>query len=84
MSDPVSENEPFVTLIRVAGEDPAIREKLFDILSQKPIQRGSVLNYYIEKIKREGAPEALISALGCLLDDAVAEKAMEVLAGKRT
>lgn len=75
------ENEPFVTLIRVAQEDPAIQNQLIFILSQNSFNRASILNSYIEDLHLKQAPRDFISALGCLLDDDIAQKALKILKG---
>jgi len=51
----IGENEIFVTLIRVAQEDPEIRRTLVGILSQKPFQRHSLLNTLVREMKLKGA-----------------------------
>jgi hypothetical protein len=76
---PVSENEFFVALIRVADEDPVVRSKLLEILSHPPLHRGAVLRFYIQEMSRKKAPEHFVSALACLLEDEVADRALSFL-----
>jgi hypothetical protein len=71
--------EPLVTLIRVAQEDVEIKRQLLAILSQNKFNRESILNSYIEELRLKHAPQKFISAIACLLDDDVAEKALEIL-----
>lgn len=73
------QNDPFVTLIRVAQEDTEIRERLFTILSQNKFNRESILNSYLEDMRLNQAPQDFISAIACLLDDDIAEKALQIL-----
>jgi len=73
------ENDPFVTLIRVAQEDDEIRQRLFTILTQDKFNRESILNSYLEEMRLKQAPAEFISAIACLLDDDIAQKALEIL-----
>jgi hypothetical protein len=77
--EPAGENDPFVTLIRVAQEDDEIRKRLFTILTQDRFNRVSILNSYLEEMRLKQAPAEFISAIACLLDDNIAQKALEVL-----
>lgn len=75
----VGDNDAFVTLVRVAQDDPEIRATLVGILRQPPFHRKSLLNSLIQDMRAQGAPASLISALGELLDDAVAEKVTDAI-----
>ena len=75
----IGENEPLVTLIRVAQEDVEIKRHLLSILSQNKFNRESILNSYLEELRLKQAPQEFISAIACLLDDDVAEKVLEIL-----
>jgi hypothetical protein len=75
----IGENEPLVTLIRVAQEDVEIKRHLLAILSQNKFNRESILNSYLEELRLKQAPQEFISAIACLLDDDVAEKVLEIL-----
>lgn len=75
----IGEKEPLITLIRVAQEDVEIKMQLLTILSQNKFHRESILNSYLEELRLKQAPQEFISALACLLDDDVAEKALEIL-----
>jgi len=74
MPKTVADNETFVTLIRVAREEPEVRKTLAAILGQPAFHRKSLLNSLIEEMRLKGAPVAFVSALGALLDDGVAER----------
>lgn len=76
---PVSDNEAFVALVQVAKEDPVVRRKLLDILNHPPVHRQAVLRFYIEEMNQRGAPASFVSAVACLLQDAVAERVLEML-----
>ena len=75
----VGENEPFITLIRVAQEDPGIRSQLLKIVSLDKFNRLSALNTLLEEMRLKGAPKEIISAITCLLDSNVADKTTELL-----
>ena len=78
-SDQVSIEEPFVTLIQVAKETPDIRNTLLSILQEEEFNRFSMINTLMEDMRYKGAPDALITAMASLLDDRVAQKALELL-----
>jgi len=73
------EDEAFVRIIQVAGEDPGIRTLLLRILSLDAFNRKSALNTLIDDMKLNGTPREFISAFACFLDDGVAEKALAIL-----
>jgi hypothetical protein len=75
----VGDNDAFVTLVRVAQDDPEIRATLAAILRQPPFHRKSLINTLIQDMKAQGAPRNLTSAIAELLDDAVAEKVAEAI-----
>lgn len=73
----------FIALIRVAEEDPAVGNKLLEILSHPPGYRGAILRFHIEEMSRKKAPEHFVSALACLLEDKVADRALSFLRGSK-
>lgn len=75
----IGDNEDFVALIQAAREDEELRDQLLAILSQSPFHRTSIINSFVENMRLNNAPKELISAIACLLDDSVAEKALEIL-----
>jgi hypothetical protein len=74
-----AENDAFITLMRVAQENPDIRQTLAVILHQPPFHRKSLLNTLIREITLKGAPADFISAMNELLNDDVAEKLAEFI-----
>jgi len=80
----VGEDKAFVNLIRVAQDDPKIRAKLVKILSLDKFHRESLLNTFLEEIRLKGAPKEFVSAIATLLDDAVAQRALEILGGGKS
>jgi hypothetical protein len=75
----VGDIESFVALIRAACEDNSVRSKLVPILAMAKGQRRSFLNGLLNDLVIERAPAELIEALACLTDDAVADRAYEVI-----
>lgn len=78
----VAEDEAFVTLIRVAQEDADVRNQLLSLLSLDRFNRESALNTLVDDLRLKKAPKELVSAIASLLDDDVAEKTLEILAGE--
>lgn len=76
-------SDPFLTMMVVAREDPAVRDALLAILAQESFQRRSLLNTWIGELRLEGAPAAFIEALAHLLDDDTAGRARELLERER-
>jgi len=75
----VGDDDNFVSLIQVAREDANIRQQLLSILSQERKKRGSILNSYINDLQLKKAPVEFIAAIACLLQDDIADKALEIL-----
>ena len=74
-----ADQKSFITLIRAAQEDAALRERLLAILQQPGFHRKSLLNTLIAELSVQSAPAELVQAVACLLNDDVAEKARELL-----
>ncbi len=75
----ISENEDFITLLRVAREDPEVCKSLKAILSLDSFNRRSLLNTWLEQMQFQNAPSELIQALSGLTDDDVAARALKVI-----
>ncbi len=75
----VAEHEAFVSLIRTAQQDPAIRSRLRAILDQPPFHLKSLLNTMVAEMQLQSAPADFVRAIACLLNDDVAQKARELL-----
>jgi len=78
-SESLSDNASFVTLVRVAKEDPKIREQLVSILALDDFNRRSALNTLIEQLRYKQAPPSFISAMAMLIDDDIARKVLDVI-----
>ncbi len=73
----VGDNGAFATLVRVAQDDPEIRQTLVPILRQPPFHRKLLLNTLLRDMRAQDAPKNLISAITELLNAVVAEKVAE-------
>ena len=75
----VGEVEGFIALLRAACSDRSVNASLEKALSLPNENRRALLHTWITDILTGGGPSGLAQALACLLDDAVAEKAYEVI-----
>ena len=75
----VGEIESFITMLLVACEDETVRERLEKLLSLPDLKRRAEINSWIRDLMIAQAPNNLIVALACLVDDRIAEKAYEVI-----
>ncbi|MFT4853442.1 MAG: hypothetical protein ACI9YR_001831 [Bacteroidia bacterium] len=76
---PGAHDESFVRLVRVAQDDPSVRQTLMTLLMLDAFQRQSALGSLLETMRLQGAPVDFIEALDCLRDDDVAKKLHEYL-----
>ena len=79
----VGDIESFVSLIRAACENNQIGSTLEAILVMPKMRRRAFINGLMNDLLIERAPTELLEALACLTDDAVAEKAYEVIRSDR-
>jgi hypothetical protein len=75
----VAEVEGFVSLLMAACADSKINATLERLLSMPDEKRRNLVRVWVSDLLIEEAPRELIQAVGCLEDDAVAEKAYEVI-----
>ena len=73
----VAEIESFITMLRVACEDPRINSQLERVLSLPDDERQSFIRTWVSDMLVKDAPKDFIAAIACLSDDRVAEKAYE-------
>ncbi len=71
--------EGFVTLLTAACHDAGMKETLEILLSEPNETRKYVVQTLLTRFRETHAPQALIEAFTCLLDDELAEKACEVV-----
>ena len=75
----VADIEGFVGLLKAACDDPQINATLERLLAMPDARRQGVVHAWVSDLLIAEAPRELIEAVGCLIDDAVAEKAYEVI-----
>ena len=75
----VAEVEGFVSLLMAACNDPKINATLGRLLSMPDDKRRNLVHVWVSDLIIEEAPREIIQAVGCLEDDAVAERAYEVI-----
>jgi hypothetical protein len=75
----VAEVEGFVNLLTAACNDSKISATLERLLSMPDEKRRSLVHVWVTDLLIEGAPRDFVQAVACLMDDAVAEKAYEVI-----
>lgn len=75
----VADLEGFVGLLKAACENPQINVTLQRLLAMPDAQRQGVVHAWVTDLLIEEAPREFIEAVGCLMDDAVAEKAYAVI-----
>lgn len=75
----VAEIEGFVGLLRAACEDPQINATLERLLAMPDSRRQGVVHAWVTDLLIADAPQEFVQAVACLMDDAIAEKAYEVI-----
>jgi len=75
----VAEIDSFITMLQVACEDREINDRLAKLLSLPDPKRQTVLHAWVSDLLIAQAPRDFTTAIACLLDDTVAEKAYEVI-----
>jgi hypothetical protein len=75
----VADIEGFVGLLKAACADEKINTTLQRLLAMPDAQRQGVVHAWVTDLMIAEAPRDFIEAVACLIDDAVAEKAYEVI-----
>ena len=75
----VADIESFVGLLKAACDDPQINATLQRLLAMPDAQRHGVIHAWVTDLLIAEAPRDFIEAVGCLIDDAVAEQAYAVI-----
>lgn len=75
----VQDNAAFIALIRVAQDDPAIRDQLVPILRLPQEHREPAIRTFCNDMVLQKKPQAFIDAISYLADDAVAARVLAVL-----
>jgi hypothetical protein len=69
------EVEGFINMLLAACEDASMNETLEMLLSQPDDRRRAIVAKLLDRLRERKAPQNLVEAMACLLDDDVAEKA---------
>ena len=75
----VAEIEGFVNLLAAACNDVKISATLERLLAMPDEKRKGLVHAWVTDLIIEEAPKDLVEAVACLMDNAVAEKAYEVI-----
>jgi hypothetical protein len=73
------EVDGFIDMLLAACEDQQMNDTLEMLLTQPDVRRRAIVYRLLDRLKEKKAPPTLIEAMACLLDDAAAEKAYEVI-----
>ena len=83
MVDLDKDYESFINLIQVMRDDPVVNEKVLTILKLDSFHRRTVINIWLEQLRRQNAFENLRQALSCLFDDKVAAKVLKIISHRQ-
>lgn len=75
----VADIEAFVGLLKAACSDDRINATLRRLLEMPDERRQGVVHAWVTDLLIEGAPREFTQAVGCLIDDAIAERAYETI-----
>jgi hypothetical protein len=75
----VAEVQGFIDLLMAACNDAKINATLQRLLAMPDARRQGLVHAWVTDLIIEEAPKDLVEAVACLMDDAVAEKAYEVI-----
>jgi len=75
----VADVEGFVSLLLAACNDSEINATLERLLSMPDEKRRGLVHAWVSDLLIEEAPRDFVQAVACLSDDAIAEKAYEVI-----
>lgn len=70
-------------MLWVIRESESERKKMLEILELEPTRRKIALNILVTQMRRENAPGEFIAAWDALQDDAIADRAREVMTDGR-
>ena len=75
----VADIEAFVGLLKAACSDDRINATLRRLLEMPDERRQGVVHAWVTDLLIECAPREFTQAVGCLIDDAIAERAYETI-----
>ena len=79
MFNPETEITQLDQLIQAIRHDPVIKKHIIKMLKMDSYPRRFVLNNWLEQLRRNKAPQDLLSALSCLFDDIVADQVLMLI-----
>jgi hypothetical protein len=75
----VGEIEGFITLLRAACDNATMSASLEKLLAMPDEKRRALVHSWVSELLTQDVPRNFVEAIACLHDDAVAEKAYEVI-----
>ena len=75
----VADVDGFVNLLMAACNDPKVNATLERLLSMPDEKRRGLVHTWVTDLLIKEAPRDFVQAVACLADDAIAEKAYEVI-----
>lgn len=69
----------FITMLSAACESPEVNARLEKLLSLPDEERKGLVHAWVTDLLVAEAPRDFVQAVACLMDDAIAEKAYEVI-----
>jgi hypothetical protein len=75
----VAEIDSFITMLQVACADASVNTRLEKMLALPDEQRRNLVHQLVSDMLIAKAPRDFVAAIACLSDDAIAEKAYEVI-----
>jgi hypothetical protein len=75
----VADVDGFVNLLMAACNDPNVNATLERLLSMPDEKRRGLVHTWVTDLLIKEAPRDFVQAVACLADDAIAEKAYEVI-----
>ena len=79
MTTSVGDFDAFIDMLRAACDDKPMNDQLERLLSMPDDKRQALVRKWVNDMVTVKAPQDLIEAVACLVDDKVAEKAYEVI-----
>ena len=75
----VGEIDSFIAMLLAACDDRKVHDQLERLLELPDVQRQATVHAWVNDLLIAEAPMDFIQAIACLMDDAIAEKAYEVI-----
>ena len=75
----VGDFDTFIGMLHAACENKPMNDQLEKLLSMPDDRRQALVRKWVNDMVTAKAPQDLIEAVACLIDDKIAEKAYEVI-----